>query len=309
MVKRIGFMFAGQGAQFVGMGRDLYEQSAAAREIFETADRLYGSELSELCFAGPAERLTESRYCQPAIYTMSMACVAAFREQCGVTPVVCGGLSLGEFAALTTAGVMSFEDGIRLVSERGRLMQDACRKTAGAMAAILNAPIDQVEAICAEHDVDVANYNCPGQVVVSGEAGRLKAAVSAMTEAGIGRIIMLEVDGAFHSRLMAEAGSLFADVLAPVALAEPSCTVVQNVVGAVVTSPTEIKANLVAQVSGSVRWESCVRNMLALELDALVEFGPGKVLCGFMRRIERRFPVCNVGSAADLATAIEQLGA
>jgi [acyl-carrier-protein] S-malonyltransferase len=298
-------MFAGQGAQFVGMGRDLYDESKAAREVFETADRLYGSELSGLCFAGPAERLTESRYCQPAIYTMSMACVAAFRERCNLEPVVCGGLSLGEFAALTTAGVLSFEDGIRLVSERGRLMQDACRKTTGGMAAVLNAPIDQVEAICAEHEVDVANYNCPGQVVVSGEAERLKAAVAAMD--GLGRIIMLEVDGAFHSRLMAEAGAGFARVLEPVALQAPSCAVVQNVVGAGVTDPAEIKANLVAQVSGSVRWESCVKTMLDLKLDALVEFGPGKVLCGFMRRIERRFPVCNVGSVADLASAVDMI--
>jgi [acyl-carrier-protein] S-malonyltransferase len=306
-MKRVGLMFAGQGAQAVGMGRDLWEQSPAARAVFERADAVLGRSISGLCFAGPAGALTASVNCQPAIFTMSMACYAALRERLPVEPVVCGGLSLGELAAVTCAGVLGFDEALRLVAERGRLMDDACRAAAGAMAAVIGAEVALVEEVCRQHAVDVANYNCPGQVVISGGTAEVKAAVAGLAAAGVSRVVMLEVAGAYHSRLMAPAARAFAAVLAPVELRAPTYPVAQNVPGTLVTEAAAIRDNLRAQVSGSVRWEACVRAMLAAGAEVLVELGPGKVLTGFMRRIDRAFPVCAVGSGADLAAVVQML--
>lgn len=307
-MKRVGFMFAGQGAQSVGMGRDLYEGSPAARAVFQAADRLLGRGLSELCFAGPAAALKASANCQPAIFTVSMACLAALREQLEVAPVVCGGLSLGEFAAVASAGSLDFAEALRLVAERGRLMDEACRASAGAMAAVIGADPTLVDEVCRRHDVDVANYNCPGQVVISGDRARIEAALATLAAAGVSRVVMLDVAGAYHSRLMTPAAVAFGAVLGPVAVRPPSCAIVQNVPGAAVQDPAVLKENLRAQVNGSVRWESCVRAMITAGAEVLVELGPGKVLTGFVRRIDRQFPVCAVGSQADLAAAVALLG-
>jgi len=209
MKRRFGFMFAGQGAQFVGMGKDLVEASAAAREAFMTADRVLGRSVSGLCFEGPAEELTESRNCQPAIYTMSLAALAALDERVPFQPVVTGGLSLGEFAALTAAGTLDFETGIRLVAARGAAMQEACRAVDGAMAAVLNADPALVSDTAARCDVDVANENCPGQIVISGRRDAIQAAIAALHDSGVQRVIPLTVDGAYHSRLMAPAAEQF----------------------------------------------------------------------------------------------------
>jgi len=307
MTKRLGLMFAGQGAQAVGMGQDLAKSCAAAGELFRMADAYLGRELSSVCFNGPAEELTSSSVCQPGIYTMSLACLAALRERTPVAPVVCGGLSLGEFSALTASGALAFEDGIRLVAERGRLMGEACRATEGAMAAVLNADPATVESICADNGIDVANYNCPGQIVISGEAGLVDQTIVGLGKAGITKVIKLQVDGAFHSRQMSGAAEAFAPLLDATRFRAPSCAVVQNVVGGPVSDVSEIPGNLKKQVAGSVRWEQCVGAMLAMELDALIELGPGKVLSGFIRRIDRTFPVYNVGTAADVGSVAEAL--
>ncbi|MCF7854765.1 MAG: ACP S-malonyltransferase [Candidatus Pacebacteria bacterium] len=305
--KRIGLMFAGQGAQAVGMAADIARQEPAAEQLFDVADKTLDMNISEVCFKGPLETLTESRYCQPAIYTTSLACLAALQVHCPIEPVVCGGLSLGEFAALQAGGVFAFDDGLELGAARGRLMQEACRGTDGAMAAVLNADSALVEKVCADHDIDVANLNCPGQLVISGPRGGISEAVNSLKEAGVSRVIMLEVDGAFHSRLMAPAAESFRPVLDAVPMHPPRCAVVQNYAGTTVYQPADIKDNLARQITGSVRWEDCVHAMLEQNPDLLIELGPGKVLSGFMRRIDKKFPICNVSSMDDLQTACEAI--
>lgn len=297
---RCAFMFAGQGAQAVGMGKDLAAASPAAAALFARADRLLGRDLSRLCFDGPAEALTRTSACQPAITVMSLACLAALRERRALEPVACGGLSLGEFPALAAAAALSFEDAVRLVAERGRLMEEACRATEGAMAAVLNADPALVAQVCTEQGVDVANFNCPGQIVISGERGRLGAALEALKAAGVSRAVPLQVDGAYHSRLMAGAVPGFTAALATAAVLAPRCPVAQNVVGALVSDPAAIRANLTAQITGSVRWEACVRALQAAGAEGFIEFGPGQVLAGFMKRIDRNLPVASIGGMADL---------
>ena len=307
MAEKLGLMFAGQGAQTPGMGADLAEKSSAAREVFERADKILGWKVSDACFNGPASKLTESKVCQPAIYTMSIACLEALKERTGAAPFACGGLSLGEFAAATAAGVFDFEAGLRLVAKRGELMQEACRNSDGVMAAVMNAGENLVETVCSTHGVDVANLNCPGQIVISGDRGRLHRAISALKQEGVSRVIPLEVDGAFHSRLMKPAANRFKNLLAEVELSPPKCIFVQNYTGGRVDDPDEIRENLARQVTGSVRWESCVRSMISAGVDTLVEVGPGRVLTGFMRRIERRFPVSNVGNLEELNAVAEKI--
>ena len=303
MNARVGFMFAGQGAQFPGMGSDLPARSKAAAELFDRADAQLGWSLSELCFEGAAEALTASANCQPAIFTMSLACVAAFRERTGVSPAVCGGLSLGELSALAAAEAYDFESGLALVARRGQLMDAACAASQGAMAAVIGGEPAVIEGICRDGGIDVANYNCPGQIVISGLAEKVDEAVARLADAGPRTVVRLNVAGAFHSRLMQPAADAFAPVLADTAIAAPVCPVVQNVVGAVVADPATIRQNLAGQVTGSVQWEACVRAMLDAGVQALIEFGPGKVLSGFMRRIDRKFPVCNIQGAEDLDAA------
>ena len=300
MFTRIAFIFAGQGAQAVGMGRELAAASPAAGDLFVQADRLLGRDLSRRCFEGPAEALTKTSNCQPAITVTSLACLAAFRERCPLEPVACGGLSLGEFAALVAAGVLTAADAVKLVAARGLFMEEACRASEGGMAAVLNADPALVANSCAAQGGDVANYNCPGQIVISGEKRKIEMAVAALKTAGVSRILPLSVDGAYHSRLMAAAVPRFAALLADTPLAVPRCPVAQNFVGRLVTDPAEIRRNLAAQITGSVRWEECVRAMLATGAEGVIEFGPGQVLAGFMKRIDRNVPVFNVGNVADL---------
>lgn len=299
-MKRVGFMFAGQGAQAVGMGRDLYASVPAAQTLYRQADTILGRPLSTACFDGPAEALTESRTCQPAIFVTSLALLTALRQILDVTPAVCGGLSLGEFAALQAAGAFSFDEGLKLVALRGQSMQEACRATSGGMAAVLNAPPDLLADVCRRNDVDIANYNCPGQTVISGESSRVATAVQSLKEAGVSRVIPLDVDGAFHSRLMQSAADGFRAAASGIAITRPSCPVAQNVAGELVEDPDAIRENLVRQITGSVRWEQCVRVMLDTGIEALIEFGPGTILAGFMRRIDHSFPTYSVKSLEDL---------
>lgn len=267
------------------MGKDFAEKSPGARCIFEEADRILGYSLSNLCFQGTLEDMTPCAVCQPAIFTVSMAMVAAARERGASQPVICGGLSLGEFSAACASGVFDFREGLRLVAERGRLMDLCCRQVAGGMAAVLGGEPEKVQEICQDCGIDVANYNCPGQLVVSGEKKLLEKALSLLSAVAV-RVVPLSVAGAYHSRLMQPAAEAFGEVLEKAELASPSLLFVQNVPGDLVSDPAQIRENLRLQVSSSVRWEACARRMMA-EASSLCEFGPGKVLSGFVRRIDR----------------------
>lgn len=301
MSKRIGYMFAGQGAQTPGMGLGLYEHAAAARAVFAQADAILDRTLSDTCFHGAAEDLTACATCQPAITAMSLACLAAWNEYTTVTPVICGGLSLGEYAALYAAGALSMPDALRLVAERGRLMDQACRQSEGGMAAIIGGDPAQIQDVCEACGIDVANYNCPGQIVISGAKDGLRQAMQTLTEAGL-RVVELQVAGAYHSRLMQPAADAFLPLLQASEITTPTCMVVQNASGKRETEPDDIRRNLARQVAGSVRWEDCARIMLA-ECDALIEFGPGSVLSGFIRRIDKQFPCAAVNSVEGLEKA------
>ena len=294
---KTAYIFSGQGAQAVGMGKDLYEQSNAAAAIFNEADSVLGWSISDICFNGPAEKLTESKYCQPAIYTTSMACLAAYREKFDGDPdevVGCAGLSLGEYAALAAAGYFTFANGLKLVARRAELMDEACRATQGGMAAIIAGNPDVIREVCKECDIDVANYNCPGQIVISGEKEGVLKACGMLKEKGVKRAIPLNVAGAFHSRLMAEAGRQLRGPLADTFVSELEHPVVQNLTGAVETDRQQIKENRAGQVAGSVKWEDCVRTLIGLGAEKFVEFGPGAVLTGFVKKIDPSKTLVNV---------------
>ncbi len=288
-MEKIGFMFAGQGAQTPGMGAAIAQSNPAAERIFKTADKILGYALSDICFNGTMEQLTPCAVCQPAIFTVSIAAYTAYlSEHDGVEPAICAGLSLGEFSAACAANVFDFENGLKLVAARGRLMDECCRKSPGGMAAVLGGNVADIEAACREADIDIANYNCPGQIVISGASEALDKACD-LLQGKVLRTVRLSVAGAYHSRLMRPASEAFGEVLADCALSEPRCLFAQNVPGAIVSSTAEIRRNLQLQVASSVRWEQCARAMTGSS-QRLLEFGPGNVLCGFMKRIDRTFP-------------------
>lgn len=296
------FVFSGQGAQFVGMGKDLYEQNEAAKAVFDLADKILGWSVSDICFNGPAEKLTESIYCQPAIYTMSMACLAAFRSQFpNIIPIGCAGLSLGEYAALAAADALSFEDGLRLLEKRAGFMDTACHETAGTMASILGGDNAVIAEVCDICGIDIANYNSPGQTVISGDKDKIAAAIPLLQEKGIKKIIPLNVAGAFHSRLMRSAGEKLRPVLTETEVKTPKCAVAQNFTGQLASDPAEIRHHLTEQVAGSVRWESCIRTLISEGADTVIEFGPGNVLTGLLKRTDPAPARFNIGSMTDLA--------
>ena len=299
---KTAFVFAGQGAQAVGMGKDLYEHCPAARKVFDEADSVLGWSVSDVCFNGPSDKLTTSRFCQPAIYTVSMACLAGFLERFpGFAPCAAAGLSLGEYSAMACAGVFSFADGLRLVAKRGELMDKACRENDGGMASIIGLAPEIISEVCKKHDIDVANFNCPGQIVISGPADRVVSAAAELKEKGARRAVPLNVAGAFHSRLMKTAGDALGEVLKDVTLSAPRLPVAQNVTGAMVSEPGEIRTNLQNQVAGSVRWDSCVRTIAeTCGADSFIEFGPGTVLSGLIRRIGPDLKVRNISCMEDI---------
>ena len=295
------FVFSGQGAQTVGMGRDLYESSTAAKDIFDRADAALGWSISTICFDGPPEKLTESKYCQPAIYTMSCAALAAFKEKfADVTAIACAGLSLGEYAALFAGEAFSFSNGLKLIARRGELMDAACNETSGGMASVLGGDEAVIKDVCAECGIQIANFNSPGQIVISGEKEKVAAAVEELKARGLRRVIPLNVAGAFHSRLMAKAGEQLGEVLAFTPMRMPEIPVYHNFTAAPAGSVDELRNNLKAQVAGSVRWEECVRQMIAGGGDTMIEFGPGNVLTGLLRRTDKEIKYFNVNSIESL---------
>lgn len=295
------FVFSGQGAQKVGMGRDLYKSSAAAKDIFDQADAALGWSISAICFDGPAEKLTESKYCQPAIYTMSCAALAAFKEKyADIEATACAGLSLGEYAALFAGEAFSFTDGLKLIARRGELMDAACNETSGGMASVLGGDEAIIKEVCLECGIQVANFNSPGQIVISGEKEKVTAAVAELKARGMRKVIPLKVAGAFHSKLMATAGEQLSEVLADTPMQMPKTPVYQNFTAEVGESVDELRDNLKAQVAGSVRWEECVRQMIAAGGDTMIEFGPGNVLTGLLRRTDKEIKYFNVNSIESL---------
>ena len=295
------FVFSGQGAQTVGMGKDLAATSAAAAKIFKTADAELGYSLSSIIFEGPEEKLTQTRYCQVAIYTMSCAALEAFKEKFpGIEPVGCAGLSLGEYGALYAAGAFDFVTGLKLLAKRAELMDAACTATNGGMASILNGDLAVIREVCAECGIDVANFNSPAQIVISGEKEKVSAACAMLKEKGIRKAIELNVAGAFHSRLMADAGEKLKAVLSETDIALPTVPVYHNFTAAPAADVAVLKINLASQVAGSVRWHECVQAMAAAGGDTMIEFGPGNVLTKLCSRAIPEIATFNVNSAAAL---------
>ena len=263
MNRKIALLFAGQGAQVVGMGRDLASEFVEAADLFERADEVLGRKLSEIAWHGPIEELTRTSNCQPALYIYGLACLSVLRDIAGMFPVTAAaGLSLGEWTAHAAAGTYSFEDGLRLVEQRGRFMEAACEATSGAMAAMIGADESAVRALAADTDVDVANLNAPGQIVISGERAKVELAVGLAKEHGIRRATLLNVAGAYHSRLMENAYVQVGEALVEVTLQKPSFPVISNVTGAEVESADEIRRTLQDQVTSTVRWTDCMERML-----------------------------------------------
>ncbi len=299
-MEKIAFLFAGQGAQFVGMGLELFEQSPPARRVFEEADRILGIDLTGVCFRGPETTLTRTAWCQPGIFAHSMAALAAARAaRPDLACQAVAGLSLGEFTALTAAGWMSFEDGLKIVRLRGELMQDACDRTHGGMASIMGMDGAALRPICEEAGVDLANLNCPGQVVISGEKTAVERAAARARERGAKRAIPLTVAGAYHSRLMKPAADQFVPALSTL-LIQPSAVPVISNVTALPHEPGQVAQRLVEQVISPVRWEESMRHLLAQGFRTFIEFGPGEVLAGLMKRIDRAARVVSGGKPSDL---------
>lgn len=303
-------LFSGQGAQKVGMGKDLYDAYPAARSILEQADAGLGMSLTQVMFEGPNEELTRTSRCQPALYTHGLACLAVLKEKVpALTPVAAAGLSLGEFTAHAAAGTMSFEDGLRIVQLRGQFMEEACNATKGTMAAMIGGSDEAVTELAAECDVDVANFNCPGQTVVSGTEEGVDMAIANAKSKGVKIAKKLNVAGAYHSRLMQSAKEKLAPELAKVDMKTPSIPVVCNYEAKIVSSPDEIREMLEKQVTGSVRWTKSMELLVEQGHRLFIELGPGKTLAGMMSRICKDATVISIDDVATLESAVEQLNA
>jgi [acyl-carrier-protein] S-malonyltransferase len=310
MAKKIALLFAGQGAQTVGMGRDLAKQFPTAADLFQEADDVLGRKLSEIAWQGPIEVLTRTSNCQPALFVHGLACLSILRELAGDFRVGgAAGLSLGEMTAHAAAGTFDLANGLKLVQRRGELMDEACTATDGAMAAMIGADEAAVRALAADADVDVANINAPGQIVISGERAKIEIAVGLAREHGIRRATLLTVAGAYHSRLMESAYEKLGAVLAPVPVQPPRFPVISNVTGTEATTPIEIRRTLQDQVTGTVRWLDCMEHLVGLGCNFFIELGPGGVLAGLLRRTLKDVEVMSVSDSASVRACTEQLRA
>lgn len=301
MAKKIALLFAGQGAQCVGMGRDLADKYPVAADLFQRADEILGRGLCQIAWNGPMEELTKTSNCQPALYVHSLAALAALRHVFGDFEVGgAAGLSLGEITAHAAAGTFDFATGLKLVQKRGEFMDEACATTQGGMAAMIGGLENDVRRLAADQDVDIANINSPNQIVISGELAKVEAAVGVSKEYGIGRAMMLNVAGAYHSRLMDSAYVKLEKVLADVPLQSPRFPVISNVTGEEVKTPQEVRETLRDQVTGTVRWTDCMQRLIDLGCDFFIELGPGNVLAGLLKRTNRDIAVISVGDAESL---------
>ena len=300
----VAYLFAGQGAQYVGMGKDLYEAFPESKAVFDKADKILDFSISQLCFEGPKEELTKTQNCQPAILTMSIAAYEAFKKitklpGCQDASYVAG-LSLGEYSALVAAQALSFEDAVYLVRRRGEFMEEEAHKIPGKMLSVIGLDIEKIKELCRKTNTEVANVNCPGQIVVSGQVKEIEAAGVLAKELGAKITITLDVSGAFHSSFMKEAGVRLSQELEKVKIKTPLIPIVSNVEAKPVTSPGEIKDNLVKQVASSVLWEDSMKFILSKGVRNFIEFGPGKVLKGLMRRIDANAVVANIEKKEDI---------
>lgn len=286
------YIFPGQGAQFSGMGRDLYENNAIAKKMFDQANEILGFEITKIMFEGTADELKETKVTQPAVFLHSVILAKTLEN---FAPDMVAGHSLGEFSALVANDVLSFEDGLKLVSKRAMAMQKACEITPSTMAAVLSLDDKIVEDICASIDgvVVAANYNCPGQLVISGEYKAVELACEKMKAAGAKRALILPVGGAFHSPMMEPARAELAAAIQATSFSEPSCPVYQNVTATAVTDATEIKKNLITQLTAPVKWTQSVQQMIADGATLFTEIGPGKVLTGLVAKIDKEVETAN----------------
>ncbi len=305
---KIAFVFPGQGAQTVGMGREFYEKYDVAKKRFKEADEALGYSIRKMCFEGPEEDLRLTANTQPAILTVSVIAAEILKEH-GVEPDVAGGHSLGEYSALVTAGVLDFADAVRLVHKRGMYMQEAVPVGEGAMAAVMGLSREDIIAICekinAESPVQAVNLNCPGQTVIAGAVKGVEKAVEALNAAGAKKCVLLPVSAPFHSTLMEPAAKKLAAELDKVEIRDARFPVASNYTGRLETKKEEIKENLVLQAAHPVLWEDCVAAMRAFGAEAFVEAGPGKTLCGFNKRIDRKIKNMNVEDAASLEKTLD----
>lgn len=311
MRKKVAFIFPGQGAQYVGMGKDIYERFDGAKNVFDQASNITGEDLVQLCFQGPKEKLADTMLCQIAIFTVSVASLRAFQsclkeESIEIVPTATAGLSLGEYVSLVFSGCFSFEEGIELVQKRGQYMKQSATENKGTMTSIIGLDIDKVKSICEETDVEIANLNCPRQIVISGLKNNIKEANKLAKKFKARRVIPLKVAGAYHSKLMAPAGDKLKHFIEKVVFNPPNTLFISNVTGTYHVLPQEIKNNLIKQVSSSVYWEKSMRLMLDTGVTKFYEIGPGKVLRGLMRRIERSVEVNNIETKPDIEKSIRE---
>lgn len=309
MSRKVVLLFAGQGAQKVGMGRELAEACPKAAALFQQADEVLGFKLSDAMFNGPIEELTRTSRCQPALYAHGLAVLEVLRERVPSLDIAaCAGLSLGEFTAHAAAGTFDFETGLKLVFQRGTFMEEACEETKGSMAAMIGGEESAVRELAAECDVDVANLNAPGQIVISGSVDGIKAAVAKAKDKGIRKAVELSVAGAYHSRLMRSAQDKLAAVLQTTPIQMPRVPVISNYEADAVTSEIVIRTTLERQVTGSVRWSESMQLLLKEGHDLFLELGPGGVLAGLMGRIQKGVKVLAIEDVKSLDAAVAELG-
>ncbi len=307
-MSKTALLFAGQGAQVVGMGKDLAESFPEARAWFDRANTALGYDLASVCFKGPDTELTKTENAQPGIFLVSWVALELLKARCPkLTFNATAGLSLGEFTALTAAGALAFEDGLRVVRQRGRYMQEACEATKGGMAAVMGLAEGPTREVCAEAGVVLANLNCPGQIVISGEAEKIVQACDLAKAKGARRALPLPVAGAYHSPLMASAQPKLQVELLKVTVNAPSVPVVSNVTARPHEGPDSIRGKLVEQVTSSVRWEESIRYLLGEGFTRFIELGPGTALTGFMKRIEPTFQILNVADVTSLENTVKAL--
>jgi [acyl-carrier-protein] S-malonyltransferase len=307
-MSKTALLFAGQGAQVVGMGKDLAEKYPSAKTWFERANAVLGYDLTAICFQGPDPELTKTEHAQPGIFLVSWIAFELLKERIpGLRFEATAGLSLGEFTALASAGAMQFEDALKAVRERGRFMQEACDATRGGMAAVIGLDESTTREVCAEAGVVLANLNCPGQLVISGEEEKIDRACELVKAKGARRALPLPVAGAYHSPLMASAQPKLKATLGSMLIQSPAVSVISNVTGKPHESPESIRERLVEQVTSSVRWEESMRYLLAQGFSRFIELGPGTALSGFMKRIDKNAHMLNVGDAASLESTLTAL--
>lgn len=302
-MKKIALIFPGQGAQKVGMGKELYDQCPAAKAVFDKANEVLGESITQIMFEGPEEKLMATKYCQPAIFTMSMAALAAFKASekfAGVSVAYTAGLSLGEYGAMCAAGVLSFEESLKLIQQRGAFMEEAAKANPGKMAAVIGFDKDKLVEICKAAGCEVANFNAPDQIVITGTAPTVEKACQMLTEAGCKKVIALDVAGAFHSSLMKPAADKFAQVLTSTPLKVTDIKVVTNVNAQPEMTADEIRVNLPKQIYSSVQWVDSVKFMASQGVADMVEIGPGRVLKGLIRKIDPVVNVQNIQAPEDI---------